>query len=75
MIMLFDPETGPPLAFLDGRLIAEIRTAAVSAAVTKHLALPDSKVLALLASGVQAASHLEALRHVRQFEEVRVLEP
>jgi ornithine cyclodeaminase/alanine dehydrogenase-like protein (mu-crystallin family) len=72
MIMLFDPETGQPLAFLDGRLITEMRTAAVSAAVTKYLALPDTKILALLASGVQAAAHLEALRHVRQFEEVRV---
>lgn len=72
MIMLFDPETGQPLAFLDGRLITEMRTAAVSAAVTKYLAAPDSKVLALLASGVQAAAHLEALRRVRQFAEVRV---
>jgi ornithine cyclodeaminase/alanine dehydrogenase-like protein (mu-crystallin family) len=72
MIMLFDPATGQPLAFLDGRLITEMRTAAVSAAVTKYLATPDSKVLALLASGVQAAAHLEALRHVCQFEEVRV---
>ena len=72
MIMLFDPETGQPLAFLDGRLITEMRTAAVSAAVSKYLAPPNSNVLALLGSGVQAAAHLEALRHVCQFEEVRV---
>ena len=72
MIMLFQPETGQPLAFLDGRLITEMRTAAVSAAVTKHVAAPNSKILALLASGVQARAHLLALRHVRQFEEVRV---
>ena len=72
MIMLFDPENGRPLAFLDGRLITEMRTAAVSAAVTKHLALPNSKVLALIGSGVQARAHLEALRHVCSFEEVRV---
>ena len=39
MIMLFDPATGQPLAFLDGRLITEMRTAAVSAAVTKYLAI------------------------------------
>ena len=72
MIMLFDPATGQPLAFLDGRLITEMRTAAVSAAVSKYLAAPSSNVLALLGSGVQAAAHLEALRHVYQFEEVRV---
>jgi len=72
MIMLFEPATGQPLAFLDGRLITEMRTAAVSAAVTKYLAPENSEVLALLGSGVQAHAHLQALRHVRQFKEVRV---
>jgi len=72
MIMLFEPETGRPLAFLDGRLITEMRTAAVSAAVTKHLAPDNSRVLTLLGSGVQAQAHLDALRHVCHFEEVRV---
>ncbi len=72
MIMLFEPETGQPLAFLDGRLITEMRTAAVSAAMTKYLAPNNSRVLALLGSGVQAQAHLQALRRVCQFEEVRV---
>jgi ornithine cyclodeaminase/alanine dehydrogenase-like protein (mu-crystallin family) len=72
MIMLFEPATGQPLAFLDGRLITEMRTAAVSAAVTKYLAPENSEVLALLGSGVQAQAHLQALRHVCQFKEVRV---
>jgi thiomorpholine-carboxylate dehydrogenase len=72
MIMLFEPKAGQPLACLDGRLITEMRTAAVSAAVTKCFAADDCKVLALLGSGVQALAHLEALRHVRDFEEVRV---
>lgn len=72
MIMLFEPESGTPLAVLDGRLITEMRTAAVSAAVTKYLAPENSKVLALLGSGVQARAHLQALRHVCNFEEVRV---
>ena len=71
-IVLFESETGHPLAFLDGRRITEMRTAAVSAAVTRHLAPPDARVLALLGSGVQAQAHLEALRHVGRFEEVRV---
>ena len=57
------------MAFLDGRLITEIRTAAVSAAVTEYLA-PNSRVLTLLASGVQADAHLEALRRVCGFEKV-----
>jgi thiomorpholine-carboxylate dehydrogenase len=71
-IMLFEPETGKPLAFLDGRLITEMRTAAVSAAVTKYLAPEHSKILTLLGSGVQARAHLAALRHTCHFEEVRV---
>ena len=71
-IFLVNPQTGTPLAIIDGRLITEMRTAAVSAAATKLLAAPDSKILAILGSGVQARSHVEALLLVRQFEEVRV---
>ena len=71
-IVLIEPESGRPLACLDGRLITEMRTAAVSAAVTRHLAPETTKVLTLIGSGVQAHAHLEALRHVRRFEEVRV---
>jgi ornithine cyclodeaminase/alanine dehydrogenase-like protein (mu-crystallin family) len=74
-IFLVDPRTGTPLAIMDGRLITEMRTAAVSAAATKLLAAPDSKILAILGSGVQALSHVEALRLVRPFEEVRVWSP
>jgi ornithine cyclodeaminase/alanine dehydrogenase-like protein (mu-crystallin family) len=72
MILLFRPDTGEPLAVMDGRLITEMRTAAVSAAVTNRLAAPDCPVLALLGSGVQADAHLQALSRVRRFEEVRV---
>ena len=72
MILLFRPETGEPIAVVDGRLITEMRTAAVSAAVTNRLAAGDSRVLALLGSGVQAKAHLEAIRHVRPIQEVRV---
>src|SRR5256885_477258 len=75
LIVLNDPQTGAPLAVLDGRLITEMRTAAVSAAATKLLAPKDSKVLAILGSGVQARSHIEALRLVRNFQDVRVWSP
>ena len=72
VILLFAPETGEALALLDGRLITEMRTAAVSAVATKVLAAPDARVLAILGSGVQARAHVEALRHVRDFPEIRV---
>jgi len=74
-IFLVDPQTGTPLAIMDGRLITEMRTAAVSAAATNLLASPDAKILAILGSGVQARSHAEALGLVRQFEEIRVWSP
>ena len=72
VIVLFDSETGAPLAVVDGRLITEMRTAAVSAIATDLLARPDSRVLAILGSGVQARAHWEALRRVRALDEVRV---
>jgi ornithine cyclodeaminase/alanine dehydrogenase-like protein (mu-crystallin family) len=75
MILLFRPETGEPLVTMDGRLITEMRTAAVSAVATNLLARADVSVLAILGSGVQARSHLEALRIVRKFREVRVWSP
>ena len=75
MILLFRPETGEPLVTMDGRLITEMRTAAVSAVATDHLARTETSVLAILGSGVQAQSHLEALRIVRKFREVRVWSP
>ena len=75
VILLFRAETGEPMAMIDGRLITEMRTAAVSAVATDLLARRDSQVLAIIGSGVQARSHLEALRLVREFSEVRVWSP
>ncbi|HEX6509955.1 MAG TPA: ornithine cyclodeaminase family protein [Chloroflexota bacterium] len=75
VIQLFHPETGEPLVTMDGRLITEVRTAAVSAVATKYLARPDASVLAILGTGVQARSHLEALRLVCSLGEVRVWSP
>jgi len=75
IIALFRPETGEPLALMDGRLITELRTAAASAVATDLLARADASVLAILGAGVQAGSHLAALRLVRRFREVRVWSP
>jgi len=77
VIVLFKAETGEPFAMMDGRLITEMRTAAASAVATQRLARAggDASVLAILGSGVQAKSHLAALRHVRSFKEVRVWSP
>jgi alanine dehydrogenase len=71
-IVLVDPESGELQAVMDGRYITEARTAAVSAASVRHLARQDARVLAVLGSGVQARSHLDALTRVRAFDEIRV---
>jgi ornithine cyclodeaminase/alanine dehydrogenase-like protein (mu-crystallin family) len=72
MIQLFRADTGEPLALMDGRLITEMRTAAVSAVAVDLLARPEVRVLGILGSGVQARSHVQALSRVRKFEEIRV---
>src|SRR2546422_7824372 len=71
VVLLWDSATGELLAIMDGRLITEMRTAATSAAATRTLARKDAEVLALLGSGAQARSHLEAIRLVRPLRHVR----
>lgn len=75
VIVLFDAGTGAPLAAMDGRYITEMRTAAVSAVSLKWLGPEEVRVLALVGSGVQARSHLEMLRRVRNFDEIRCWSP
>jgi ornithine cyclodeaminase/alanine dehydrogenase-like protein (mu-crystallin family) len=74
-ISLFDTVTGELTAVMDGRYITEVRTAAASAVSVRHLARADASVLAILGSGVQARSHLEALPLVRSFTEIRAWSP
>ena len=71
-VLLFDGETGAPRALLDASAVTEIRTAAVSAVATRLLAREEATELAILGSGVQARSHLEAMAHVRPFARARV---
>lgn len=72
VVLLFDTEHGSLLAILDASSITAIRTAAVSAVATRLLARPESRTLALLGAGVQATTHLDAMRLVRTIDEVRV---
>lgn len=74
-ILLLDPDTGSLLALMDGRYITEARTAAVSAVSARFLARADASTLAIIGTGVQARSHLEAFAHVRQLKDVRVWSP
>ena len=71
-IALFDDETGKPLALMDGTEITAVRTGASSAVASRALAREDARVLAVLGAGVQARSHIDAMRRVRELAEVRV---
>ena len=74
-IVLLDPETGALVGLLDGRYITEARTAAVSAVSSRLLARKGASSLAILGSGVQANSHLEALARVHTLKQVTVWSP
>ena len=72
LVAVFDAETGTPQAVMDGTQVTAVRTAASSAVATRALAREDARVLAVLGAGVQGRSHLDAVRRVRAFTEVRV---
>jgi ornithine cyclodeaminase len=72
IVVLFDGQNGSPLAIMDAASITAIRTAAVSGVATRLLARRDARTLAILGSGVQARTHLEAMLAVRPFERVLV---
>lgn len=72
LIILFSPETGDPLAVMDGRYITEIRTAAVSAIASRALARPNASTVAILGTGVQARAHIEAMRTLESVTSIRV---
>lgn len=75
VVVLFETEHGRPIAIQDASEITAIRTAAVSAVATRLLAREDAGDLALIGSGVQARTHLEAMAQVRELRRVRVYSP
>jgi ornithine cyclodeaminase/alanine dehydrogenase-like protein (mu-crystallin family) len=74
-VTLFDGETGEVRALMNASAITAIRTAAVSAVATRLLAREDARELAILGAGVQARTHLEAMRLVRDVDQVRIYSP
>lgn len=73
LIVLSDPETGLPLAVMDGTIVSAMRTGAVSGIAARLLAPPGSAVVTLLGAGVQALTQLEALeRSLPGLEQVRI---
>jgi ornithine cyclodeaminase/alanine dehydrogenase-like protein (mu-crystallin family) len=70
-ILLFEPEHGALRAMVDATSVTAIRTAAVSALATRLLARDDAGDLAVIGTGVQARTHLEAMAAVRPLHRVR----
>jgi ornithine cyclodeaminase/alanine dehydrogenase-like protein (mu-crystallin family) len=71
--VLFDAQTQAPVATFDGAALTALRTAAVSGLATRLLARPDARRMVLYGAGVQARSHLDAMRVVRPVEEVVIV--
>jgi ornithine cyclodeaminase/thiomorpholine-carboxylate dehydrogenase len=72
LICLFDPQTGVPVAVMDGTYITAMRTAGAAALSTRLLARDDVRVLAIIGAGVQGHAHLQMVPRVRQFAEIRI---
>lgn len=72
LIILNDPDTGVPLAVMDGLMITRLRTAAAAAVATDALALREAQIGALIGCGAQALPQLQAMCLIRRLREVRV---
>ncbi len=75
LVMVLAAESGRPLAILEGGTLTAIRTGAASGAATDLLARPDAAIVAILGSGVQARTQLEAVCTARNIQEARVYSP
>jgi len=71
-VLLFRASDGVPVANLEANHLGQIRTGAASGVATKFLARKDAKIAAVIGSGFQAETQLEAISKVRSFSEVRV---
>ena len=71
-VMLFSAETGELVALMNASAITAIRTAAVSGVATQLLAREDACELAIIGTGVQARTHIEAMACVRSIKRTRV---
>jgi len=73
IVIILDPETGIPMAIMDGTYLTALRTGAGSGVATRALAREDARVLAIFGAGGQARAQIDAVRAVRPIEEVRVV--
>ena len=68
VLLLFDAVLGTPLASMDSGLVTAMRTAATTAVAARYLAVRHASTVTFIGCGIQARSHMEAIRHVRRIE-------
>lgn len=71
-LLLFEGATGLPLACLDGTYVTQLRTGGATGAALRHLAREDVRIAAMIGSGGQAETQIEAMLTVRKIQEVRI---
>lgn len=74
LIVYSDPDTGYPLAIMDGTEITAYRTGAAAAIASRHLARPDSRILGLVGAGHQADTQIKAHLEYFHFDEIRAFD-
>jgi alanine dehydrogenase len=74
-VLVLDPETGMPLAFMEGDALTALRTGAGGGLAAEYLARKDARTVALFGAGVQARAQLQAAMAVRRIEKVLLFDP
>jgi len=75
VVVVFDSDTGDFKGVIVGGHLGAMRTGAIGGVAIKHMARPDASRAAILGSGRQARTHLEAAAGVRHFASVKVYSP
>ena len=72
LVVLIDPETGRPVAAMEGGYLTALRTGAGSGVATGLLARKDAETAAILGAGIQARTQLQAVAAVRAIKRFRI---
>jgi ornithine cyclodeaminase/alanine dehydrogenase-like protein (mu-crystallin family) len=74
-VLALDPQTGMPLALMEGDSLTALRTGAAGGVAARYLAREDAKSVALFGAGVQARAQLQAVMAVRSISQVMIIDP
>lgn len=74
-VLALDPQTGMPLALMEGDSLTALRTGAAGGVAARFLARTDARTVALFGAGVQARAQLQAAMAVRKIERVWIVDP